>query len=216
MKKIILALITLFTLLISTGCTPIVNKYRVNVDAITHNNANIQPSSYSIKALGSETDANGLRFQRHAQHLAKILNEKGYSPASYETLAEQQIYFDYGIDKIKEEHRTYREPEVTFGVSWGFPYGYYHHRYHPFWHDVGYTTYRTYEKTYRVFNRYIVILSKNQAGQELWRVDVSSAGESAGLEKIVPLLLDAAKPYIGTNTAEPIKLVIEENRDKKE
>jgi hypothetical protein len=148
--------------------------------------------------------------------LAKILNLKGYKELSHKNLAEQIIYFDYGIEKIKEETRTYSEPDVSFGFSWGYPYRYGYPYYSPFWSDVGYSSYRTYRKTYKIFNRYIVILSKDQLGKELWRIDVSSLGESNNLQEIVPILIRASKPYIGRNIEKPVNLVLEENEEKRE
>ncbi|HIO95592.1 MAG TPA: hypothetical protein EYG67_02110 [Campylobacterales bacterium] len=218
MKKTIIIFILTFILFTATGCSPVVNRYRVSVDAITHSNQNIAPTTYTIKALGEETDENSLEFQRQSQQLIKILNQQGYQQVNHSSLAQQTIFFDYGLEKIKEQTRTYSEPDVSFGISWGFPYGYYNHRYHPYWSNYGYTSYRTYRKTYRLFNRYIVILSKEQSGKELWRVDISSIGESNNLKKIVPILLRASVSYLGTNTKEPIELVVDEqkNRDKKE
>ena len=207
MKNILMPII----LFIITACSPVVNKYRVTIDAISTPTKLIKPSSYTIKALGDNTNVNSLRFQYQSQYLIKLLNKKGYTQIPYENLAKQIIYFDYGIETIKEETRGYSEPDVSFGVSWGYPFGYYHQRYHPFWHDVSYTSYRTYHKTYRLFNRYIVILSKDPKGKELWRVDASSIGESDNLKKIIPLLIKASEPYIGKDTDKPVHVVIEED-----
>ena len=211
-NRIIFPLILLFVV---TGCTPMVNKYRVNIDAITHTATPISPSSYTMKALGEETDAKSLKFQRQSHYLAKLLEAQGYTQSTQEHLAQQVIYFDYGIEKIKDETVTYQEPDITFGMSFGYPYGYHRH-YSPFWNDMYYSSYRTYRKNYTLFNRYIVILSKDQTGKELWRVDASSVGESNNLRKIVPLLINASRPYIGTNTDEPIKVTIAEEKSKKE
>ncbi|HHB95139.1 MAG TPA: hypothetical protein ENK88_08340 [Campylobacterales bacterium] len=202
----------LLTLIASVfiGCTHIVNKYRVTVDAITNSDTVIRPTTYIIKPLGEDTDSNDLKFQRQSSRLAKILNLVGYKQVNSQNLAGQIIYFDYGIEKIKEETRTYSEPDVSFGFSWGYPYRYGYPYYSPFWSDIGYSSYRTYRKTYRLFNRYIVILSKDQLGKELWRVDVSSVGESNNLQKIVPILIRASKPYIGRNIDKPVNIVLEE------
>lgn len=214
MKKTVLVLMIFTALFITTGCSPMTAKYRVTVDAITAPNVSVAPTTYTIKALGTHTDS--LTFQQQAGHLTQMLNAKGYTMATYPSMAQQVIYFDYGIEKVKEETQTYSEPNVTFGMSWGFPYGYYYGRhYHPynnFWYG-GHTTYR---RTYAYYNRYITLLSKEQTGKELWRVDVSSIGESKNLKKIVPMLLEAAEEYIGTNTTEPVKLVLKEKKDKKE
>ena len=207
MRKVIYRAITISALILFTGCTPIVNKYRVSVDAITNPNENLAPTSYQIKALGKNTDENGLEFQWHTAQLINILNEKGYRPSKAGHLAEQTIYFDYGIDKVKEETQTYNQPNISFG--------FYHNYYHPFWSDFTYSSYRTYQETYMLYNRYIEILAKNQAGKELWRVDVSSVGESKNLKHIVPILLEASKEYIGKNTERPVNLVLKEKREKK-
>ncbi len=216
MKKLFYILL----IFIITGCTHIVNRYHISVDAISSLDATVAPSSYIIKPLGEATSIDNLKFQRQKSRLVRILNSKGYTLVLNESDARQIIYFDYGIEKIKEETKVYSEPDVSVGFSWGYPYGRYYYRgypyYSPFWSDIEYTRYRTYSKTYRLFNRYIVILSKNKLGKELWRVDVSSIGESNNLPKIVPILLRASIPYIGRNLDKPIEFSINENFSKEE
>ena len=216
MKKIFLPLMIFMTLFITTACSPMTAKYRVTVDAITAPNLSVAPTTYTVKALGTNTDANSLTFQQQARHLTKMLNAKGYTMATYPSIAAQVIYFDYGIEKVKEASRIYSQPDVTFGISWGYPYGYYGRYHHPFYPDFWYGGYTTYRQTTTYYNRYITLLAKEQTGKELWRVDVSSVGESKNLKKIVPMLLEAAEAYIGTNTDEPVKLIMKENLDKKE
>ena len=216
MKRITFVLTATIALLLTTGCAPATPKYRVTIDAITAPNTVVAPSSYSIKALKKETDPNSLKFQYHAQKLKTILNTQGYNEVdSYS--AKQVIYFDYGIEKVQELTQTYSEPDISIGMSWGYPYHYRGRHYHPFWNNYGYGgTYTTYSKTYTYYNRFITLLAKTPAGKELWRVDLSSVGESQNLKKIVPLLLDAAIPYIGKNTEEPVKIVVKEKKAKKE
>ena len=198
MNKIIFLVLTLITLLFTNGCSPITNKYRVTVDAITAPNLNVAPSSFRIEALGKNTDKNSLLFQKQSNYLVKLLRSKGYTQSNIPLEAKQIIYFDYGIEKLLDEVETYNEPEVTVGVSVGQPYGFYGRHYSPFWGNWGY--YRSYRKHYHYYNRYITLLAKNQQGIELWRIDVSSIGESKNLKKIVPILLKASLPYIGSNT----------------
>ena len=216
MNKIIFSTLALITILFTTGCSPMTSKYRVTIDAITTPNLTAIPKSYTIQALDKDTDANSLEFQYHKQTLNAMLKDKGYKLVE-SGLSEQIIHFDYGIEKVSEETQTYREPNVTFGVSVGSSYGYYgRHHYHPYWSDFGYGSYTTYRKNYTYYNRYVTLLAKNQTGKELWRVDVSSIGESTNLKKIVPLLVESAIPYIGKNPKEPIKIVIKEKRAKEE
>ena len=208
MRSITYIIITL-SILLTTGCSPMINKYRVTIDAISNPSVEIQPSSYVIKALGEDSDEKSLKFQRQSRYLAQTLNEKGYTQTGSEALAQQIIYFDYGIETVKDETRTYSEPSMSFG--------FYHRDYYsPFWSDFGYTHYRTYRKRYLLFNRYMVILSKDQTGKELWRVDTSSIGESDNLKVIIPLLIKASKPYIGKYTEKPVKVVVKDKKIEKE
>jgi len=211
MNKIILYILTFITLFFTMGCSPIVSKYKVTIDAITAPNLIVTPKTYAIQALGKDTDANSLKFQRQASILDKFLQKEGYKKVNNETLAQEIIFFDYGIEKILDEVQEYTEPRVTMGISIGHSYGRY---YSPFWNDFGY--YRSYRKRYNYYNRYITLLAKNKIGKELWRIDVSSIGESKNLKKIVPILLEASIPYIGKNTKEPVKVVIKEKKAKKE
>ena len=212
MEKSTTILLTLFILTITTGCT-IIPKYRVTVDAITAPNTTIKPSTYELKALDKNIESSSLRFQQYASTLVKILHEKGYLKATKKQTAQQIIYFDYGLDKLKEERRSYVEPNIRFGFGFGYPYGsfrYYDHFYPPIYYGNRYHT-----STHTYYNRYVTILAKDQFSKELWRVDVSSVGESKNIRKIIPLLIEASKSYLGTTTKEPIELVIKEKKERK-
>jgi hypothetical protein len=214
MNKILFSILTFVTVLFTTSCSPITSKYRVTIDAITAPNLEVASSSFMIEALGNNTDKNSLLFQEQSNHLVKLLLSKGYIQLNSSSEVKQIIYFDYGIEKLLEEVETYNEPEVTVGLSVGHPYGFYGRHYNPFWGNWSYC--RTYRKKYSYYNRYITLLAKNQTGKELWRVDVSSIGESKNLKKIVPILIEASSPYIGKNTKEPVKVIIKEKRYKEE
>jgi len=206
MNRILLTLLTLSALIFTTGCS-VTPKYRVTVDAITADKAPISPTSYEIKALDKNKSSESLIFKRHSTKLAEVLEQKGYTPATAD--AKQTIYFDYGLEKLKEATETYSEPD--FSVHVGYGYGGY---YDPFYGGIFGGGYRTYRQTHIYYNRYITLLAKDQFNKELWRVDVSSVGESKNLRKIIPLLIKASAPYLGTNTDEPIKLVIKDTPKK--
>ena len=209
MNKILFSILTLITLLLTTGCSPMSSKYRVTIDAITTPDLTDIPKTYTIQALEKDTNSQSLEFLYHTKILNQLLQKKGYSLSKNNTLSEQVIHFDYGIEKVSEEVQTYTEPDITFGFSIG-------HHYHPYWSDFGYGSYSTYSKRYSYYNRYITLLAKNKTGKELWRVDVSSVGESTNLKKIVPLLIESAISYIGKNPKEPIKIVVKEKTTKAE
>jgi hypothetical protein len=218
MKKMTLLILSTVFLLITTACSPVTAKYRVTVDSITTPDKSITPTTYTIKALSDKTDTQSLRFQEQVAHLKKILNNKGFTPAPKDFPAEQIIYFDYGIEKVAQRTETYIEPDISINMSLGYPHGYRGRHYRPFynhfWYGGRYAT--TYRQSYSYYNRYLTLLAKDQFNKELWRVDVSSIGESTNLRKIVPLLLEAAEEYIGKNTKEPVTLIVKEKIAKKE
>jgi hypothetical protein len=207
MKKVLLTLLSMTAFFI-TGCT-VSPKYKVTIDAITSPHAHVAPSSYLLKSLENKKDENSLLFQKYAQTVTEVLKAEGYSKAVQNQPTNQIIYFDYGIDKVNQSTEVYTEPDISFHIGWGYPY--YHPFYTPFY-GGGYTTYR---KTHIYYNRYITLLAKDTLNKELWRIDVSSIGESKNLQKIIPILINAAAPYIGTNTAEPVNIVIKEQPKKK-
>jgi hypothetical protein len=215
MRRIILTTTTLFALMLTTGCSPIIPKYKVTIDAITAPNVAMIPSSYDIKALDPKKDALGLKFQQQVAELSSMLNRKGYQPTT--SAPAQSIYFDYGLIKVNESTESYTQPDLSFHVGWGYPYygGFYGQHFNPFWNDFYGGGYTTYHKTHIYYNRYVTLLAKDASSKELWRVDVSSIGESKNLKKIIPLLIKATEPYIGTTTKEPIQLVIKDESIKK-
>jgi len=203
MNRILLTLLTLSALILTTGCS-VTPKYHVTIDAITANKSTISPTTYIIKALDKNKNPESLIFKRYRAKLAQVLEQKGYTPATT-TQAQQTIYFNYGLEKVKETTETYSEPNISLHVGYGYGYrGYYDPFFNPFY------AYNTYSQTHTYYNRYITLLAKDPLNKELWRVDVSSVGESKNLRKIIPLLIEAAAPYIGTNTDEPIQLVIKD------
>lgn len=213
MNRILLMLLTLSTLIFTTGCS-ITPKYQVSIDAVTVPNTTVTPSTYAIKPLNHKINANDLLFQRHSTKLSEILHQKGYLKTA-EHEAKQIIYFDYGLEKVSEQTEAYTQPDISFSVGWGYPFG--RHYGHPFYHGGGYYGggYTTYRETRIYYNRYVTLLAKDQFNKELWRVDVSSVGESKNLKKIIPLLIEASAPYLGTNTSEPIQMVIKDPSKKK-
>ena len=223
MKKLHLLLLIITTLLITTGCSPITPKYRVAIDAISIPEATSIPKRYTVKPLGENTDINSLKFQEQVTVLDEVLKQQNYTKTTSPSFAKQIIYFDYGIETIKQETEVYQRPRMSIGLGFGHSYGYGHpygfyghpfgfHHYDTFWYEG----YRGYTRTTTFYNRYVTLLSKDPNGKELWRVDIASVGESKNLRKIVPLLIRGASSYFGQNTQETIKLVVKDRPQKRE
>ncbi|CAA6824128.1 MAG: Unknown protein [uncultured Sulfurovum sp.] len=218
MKRILLLILLSISMLIfTTGCS-ITPKYKVTIDAITANNVAFAPSTYDIKALDQNKNSSGLIFQENIGKLARVLQQKGYIRNHTGQTAKQTIYFDYGLEKVNEETQTYAEPNISFHMGYGHGYrygGYYSPFFYPYYGTGFGGAYSTYRKTYVYYNRYVTLLAKNELNQELWRVDVSSVGESKNLRKIIPILIEATEPYLGSNTPEPVQIIIRDGVQKR-
>lgn len=220
MKHILFTLLTSSAILFTTGCS-VTPKYRVSVDAITASNVSVKANtSYLIEVVKKDTNKNSLAVQKFSKKLHEVLGNNGFVQPYASHLAQQTIYFDYGLEKVNEVTEVYTEPNISFSMGWGFPYERHYGHNHPFFFNNFYNgfyggSYNTYSKTRTYYNRYITLLAKDQSSKELWRVDVSSVGESKNLRKIIPLLIEASSPYIGKNTDEPVQLVIKEKSSKK-
>lgn len=218
MKRIISTGVLLFTILATTGCsrTP---KYKVTIDAVTAANHQLVATSY--KVASHNADLNDLRTQKYLRVLDKVLAQKGYHKAKEGTVSKETIYLDYGVEKIKEETRTYTEPNIRFNLGFGYPYNSRYYRNNIFYADPFYDPfyrerYSTYQRTYRYYNRHVTILAKDQFSKELWRVDASSIGTSKNLRAILPLLIESTAPYIGTTTEVPVQVTVKAKKEKKQ
>jgi hypothetical protein len=225
MKKLYTFLLIIMILLLTNGCSPVIPKYRVAIDAISAPQVNRIEKIYTIQPLGKNTDINSLKFQEQIAVLDEVLTQQNYRKTTSPAFAKQIIYFDYGIETVKQETEVYQRPSMSMSIGLGFghyhgyghPYGFYghpfgFHHYDTFWYEG----YRGYTRTTTFYNRYVTLLSKDPMGKELWRVDVASVGESKNLRKIVPLLIRGASPYFGKNTKETIKIVIKDRVQKRE
>jgi len=202
--------LTLFLVLLTTGCSLINPTYDITINAMTNSNKIVPPSSYIIKPMNKELDLNGLMFQKQSKLLHEILGEKGYEKAKSELLASLVIYLDYGIKKDHEEKEVYVDPELSFS-GYGLVKPYEGIGYDPLHGGLSYYdndfykgTFRTYTTIYTYYDRYLTILAKDRLSKEVWRIDVSSIGESQDVKKIIPRLIEASKPFIGTKTEVPM------------
>jgi len=190
-------------ILLFVGCSS-KEAYKMSVSAITL--PSYHPTgvkSYTIKPMNESLDS--LYFARYSQLLDVALSSLGYEKVFSSSLAKESIYMDYGVHESQKIVR----PNINWGFTLGYPWGYRH----PFYGNIGYDFYHQNYTT--LYNRYLSLLAKDASGKELWRVDVSSYGESNKIGEILPKLIEGAKPYIGKDLKEPIKVVIKEKDETK-
>jgi hypothetical protein len=200
-------IVSITMVLVFSGCALLSSKYQVTVNSKV-NQQIAMAKTYRIHSK----DTLGVEV------LNRVLKAKGYQKVQESTNANIVITLNYGIKKDHEKKEVYVDPELSMmGYKHQEPYE--GVRYDPFY--GGYThydndfykgTFRSYSTTYIYYDRFVTLVAKNKAATTLWSVDVSSIGESQDLKKIVPLLVKATEPYIGTNTKAPVKLEIQEGK----
>lgn len=144
----------------------------------------------------------------------QVLAEDGFSKTNTES-ADVEIFLDYGVSDPQVVQSTYSTPVYgptgllcvsysSLGPSVAPQYG-----------VVGY---ETKVDTQIRYERYLAMvgydknnIQPNGNHVELWRLHVSSVGETGDLRRIFPVLLAGAKNYIGKSTGQKIELKMYEN-----
>jgi hypothetical protein len=199
MRKYFL-LFLLFVMMFFGACSS-KGAYKMSVSSITalsytQNGA----KNYTLKPMSDKFDS--LYFARYSQDLDKELATLGYQKVFSDSLAQEIIYVDYGVN---ESSKTI-QPNLNWGFTLGSPWGYRH----PFFSSIGYDFYNT--NVTIIYNRYLTLVAKDKKGESLWRVDVSSYGESNKIAEVLPKLIEGATPYIGKNLKNPINIVVEDKK----
>jgi len=137
--------------------------------------------------------------------IQKLLNAKGYNTGTEQT--SYYLLFDYGIDL----GRT-----VTDTISIYHPSGYYED---PPFFAPGYTTYLPYSEV--IYTRWLVLrlvdgrdYRSSQEVKPLWIGEVTSAGSSSDLRRVVNYMLIAAFEYFGKDTGRQVNEVIMEDDER--
>jgi len=137
--------------------------------------------------------------------IQKLLNAKGYNTGTEQT--SYYLLFDYGIDS----GRT-----VTDTIPIYHPSGYYKD---PPFFAPGYTTYLPYSEV--IYTRWLVlrlvdgrVYRSSQEVKPLWIGEVTSAGSSSDLRRVVNYMLIAAFEYFGKDTGRQVNEVIMEDDER--
>ena len=138
--------------------------------------------------------------------------------------ADVAIYLSYGIGDPQKHQFSYTLPVYgQTGVSSSTTTGIFHsdgsfHATTIYTPTYGITGYTTHTKTYETYFRFFVLeaVDVNKYIHSLrivpvWKTTVTSTGSSGDLRRVFPVLVAAAKPYIGTNTGKKVEVSIMEN-----
>ncbi|HID69608.1 MAG TPA: DUF4136 domain-containing protein [Desulfobacterales bacterium] len=220
-KSIVLLLLTVFLLL---GCA-IGPSFLVKVDSISIPEVISEKTFILLPGL-KDVNSNDLQFKEYASYVERALTSAGYIKAKDFKDARIAIFLSYGIGAPKEHVYSYSLPvwgqtgvssSTTYGTitSYG-SYGTFRGTttYTPTYGITGYTTHIG---SYTTFFRFLILdavdLKKyRRSGKviHIWRTTVTSRGSSGDLRRVFPVLVAAAKPYIGTNTGKQLDITLTE------
>lgn len=216
-----------------TGCSP---KYVVKVDSMK---SEVVPEGTMYVLLPGLKDVHkdDLLFKEFSTYIVKILEEKGYKQVSQHDECQLLIYLSYGLGIPKPTQ--YLSSEIPAGfpafkktnqlsspahdavaMNIASLSGYVGMR--PHTNDPYYGPYGFYD-SYPVlprnqYQRYLILEAVDYPASKIrgetvpvWKLTVTSRGESDDLREVFPALVVAGADYIGTNTGKQVEIFLSGN-----
>lgn len=191
-----------------------------NVDSLAQADA-VAKKRYVLLPGGKGVDAGDLQFQEFAAYVEKVLSEKGFVKAATFQDADVAIFLAYAIGDPQTYQYTYSIPTWgQTGVSSSNTYG----TVSSYGTYSGTTTYTptygvtgatTHVGTDTVYSRFLFLdaydaptYMKEKKMTQVWKTSVVSTGSSGDLRLVVPYMVAAMKPYLGTNTGRKIEVQV--------
>jgi hypothetical protein len=225
-RNIYLTLLFAFIVLLS-GCAGIHNaRFVSSVDSLAQTDATTK-KRYVLFPGGKGVDASDLQFQEYAAYIEKILSEKGFLKAPVLQDADIAIFLAYAVGDPQTYQYSYSIPTWgQTGVSSANTYG----RVSSYGGMSTYSGTTTYTPRYGVtgstthigtstlYSRFLFLDAydvptyiKEKKMAQVWKTSVVSTGESGDLRLVIPYMVTAMKPYLGTNTGRRIEVEVLEN-----
>ncbi|GAA5162153.1 hypothetical protein GCM10025770_12550 [Viridibacterium curvum] len=172
-------------------------------------------------------DAADLQFMEFSAYVDKVLSEKGFVKAPSFQEAEIAIFFTYAIGDPQTYQYSYSVPTWgQTGIASSNTYG----TVSSTGRTATYSGTTTYTPTYgvtgsttqigtnTVYSRFLFLdaydtatyIKENKMVQ-VWKTNVVSTGSSGDLRLVIPYMVAAMKPYVGTNTRQKIEVEVLEN-----
>lgn len=207
-----------------SGCAGMqLTRFVSKVDSLAQADALVK-KCYVLLPGGKGVEAGDLQFQEYASYVEKVLREKGFVKAAKFQDADVAIFLAYAIGDPQTYQYTYSLPTWgQTGVSSSNTYGTVSSyggmatysgitTYTP---TYGFTGSTTHVGTNTVYSRFLFLdaydaptyMKKNKMVQ-VWKTTVVSTGSSGDLRLVVPYMVAAMKPYLGTNTGQKITVEV--------
>lgn len=225
MKKNITPL--LFLLVLMLGCAG-GNRFLVKVDAISSPKISNEKKYILLPGL-KDVRPNDLQFQEYADYVVRALKSKGYIRVKEPDDASIAIFLSYGIGEPKEHLYSYSLPvwgktgvssSTTQGTMTALGNNVSYHGTTTYTPTYGITGYKSHTGSYTSFFRFLIldavdfkVFKQSEKIKEVWKTTVTSTGTVGDLRRVFPVLVAAARPFIGRNTGHQIDLKVSE-KDK--
>lgn len=192
--------------------------FNVEVDSIGNHNGK---NKYILLSGMKNIDDNNLQFQEFSKYLDKVLQQKGFVKTNFEN-ADVAIFLVYDISEPKQITEQYSIPIWgQTGISSSQTYGTANNQTTYYTPTYGVTGYESGTRQYTIYTRYFKVYAldieayKNQNKRvQIWETTVISTGSSGDLRRVFPVLVVAAKDYIGTSTGKQVEIQLAEDDQK--
>lgn len=226
MLKNFVAMLAVCTALLS-GCTTMQpREFHSSVDSLARPDAAAK-KRYILLPGGKGVEVGELQFQEFATYIDKALTENGFVKVTVFQEADVAIFLTYAIGDPQTYQYTYSLPSWgQTGVSSANTYGTVssyggtatysdNTTYTPTYGVTGSTTHIATNTTYTRFlllDAYdVATYAKENKMNQVWKTNVVSTGYSNDLRLVVPYMIVAMKPYLGTNTRRKVELKVRED-----
>lgn len=183
------------------GCAAPV-EFRVAVSALARPEAEAARSYWLVPGEAG-VRADDLQFLEFAEYVHRAMALEGYRRAAGEDDAEIVVRLRYDIGPPRRERYTYSIPHYgETGIAYSTTSGD-RTTYYPRYGVIGYSTGVGHRVTYRRTLRVTALDARGEGERgrgELWRASAVSSGSVGNLRRVFPIMLAAARPYLGRAT----------------
>ncbi len=217
-RKIAILLLGAISFVIS-GCetTPLA-KSKPKIEVWVSSLGNGQASKFQLIPFDKHTSAVDLQFKEYAGYVERALTLKGYNKAMGAEDADVVIMLGYEISDGEEKVSSRQIPQFgqtgslnlgTTGTISTFGNTSYLNAQTNTMPLYGVTGVSTVTDRYTTFTRRIVISAYDSTkSQELWTTKIVSTGSSGDLRRVFPVMVGAARGFLGNATVKAEKITI--------
>jgi len=208
--------------LLAVGCASLGPRFYVDVSALRDSQL-AERRTYVVYPGLQGVDPTDLQFREFAGQLERVLLAKGFKPAALNARPDLLILLSYGIGEPRTSYYSYpvfgrvSGGTSTFTASTFGPGG--------FTQTTGTVTSPTRHGVVgtrtaarREFQRWAAIEAvdietfiNTQKISQAWRTEMTSSGSSGDLRRVLPVMLAASQPYIGVNTRQQVRRVLNDD-----